>query len=131
MLAHSTIQGCIGSLFAAAGAAVHYEVPYSRGQWAPKRFVFDVVIEVSKQTLVVEVKDFITARDLGQVYGYCKALELEGDSAKVFLGTDVLHLELLTRERGVISHQVRDMMAALKLGLIFADTGFLIRCDNY
>lgn len=126
LLYHDSLQNTIGMFLQLSGHAVQYEVPFESGG---ERVIFDIVAQRGKEELVVEVKDEITSRDMGQVYGYADILQLAREKAKVYLGTDVLNYERVLL--GMTGEMMKELMEREHLRLILADKYFLIICDNY
>jgi len=129
LLVHDSLQSTIGVFLSLLGWNVAYEVPFEVGTWGSDRMVFDVVGSRGKKTVVVEVKDAVAARDLGQVFGYGIALKLAKEKAKLYLGTDILNYGELTQ--GVVGEAVHQLMEHYDLGVILADKYLLMVADNY
>lgn len=129
LLIHDSLQNTIGMFFQFLGWRVEYEVPFHSGEWDAERTVFDIVATQDENTAVIEVKDVVTSRDLGQVYGYANTLQLAKIKAKIFLGTDILNWDNLLV--GVIGETVKELIERESMGVILADKYLLIICDNY
>lgn len=129
LLVHDSLQNTIGIFLRVLGYEVEYEVPFHRGEWEAERVIFDIVATRARETMIVEVKDVVTSRDLGQVYGYLNTLQLSKVEAKVYLGTDVLNWGDLTS--GVTGETVKELMEREGLGVILADKYLLAVFDNY
>lgn len=130
LLVHDSLQHTIGLFLQMLGCRVEYEVPFAQGGWSTERVIFDIVAGKGKEQLVVEVKDVVTTRDMGQVYGYANALQLSKEKAKLYLGTDILNYEDLVMP-GMVAETVRELMERERLGVIFADKYLLLVCDNH
>lgn len=129
LLIHDSLQNSIGLFLQLFGWGVEYEVRFVRGEWAPEAMVFDIVAAKGRRELVVEVKDAVAPRDLGQVWGYINALRLSGESAHVYLGTDILNYARLVT--GTLGAMIQRLMGEEKMGVILADKYVLVLCHNH
>lgn len=129
LLVHDSLQKTIGLFFQMFNWEVGYEVPFEEGGWSPERMVFDIVAQKGRQVRVIEVKDEVKTRDLGQVAGYIDALKLSGQRAKVYLGTDLLNYDELLE--GTIGQMTRDLMQRQAMGVILADKYLLVYFHTY
>lgn len=129
LLVHDSLQNTIGLFFQMFNWQVGYEVPFERGDWGPERMVFDVVATKGRMQKIVEVKDTVGPRDLGQVWGYINALQLSSEHGQVYLGTDMLNYGGLLSGR--IGAMVKKLMEHERMGVILADKYVQINCHNY
>lgn len=128
LLVHDSLQNTIGLFLQYAGFEVTYEVPFETGGFAAQKSVFDIVAVKGKRQLVVEVKDAVTTRDLGQVYGYISTLKLSKTKAAVLLGTDILNYGDLVE--GAPGKMVSELLERELFGILLADKYALVEFDN-
>ena len=129
LLIHDSLQNTIGLFLQMFNWEVEYEVRFERGEWDPERMVFDIVATKSRQQMVIEVKDVISPRDLGQVWGYAKALQLSREKGRVYLGTDILNYGRLVT--GTIGEMVKELMENERTGVILADKYVMVVFESY
>lgn len=94
LYAHSTLQKSIGRYFHLLGWHYDFEVP-SGDLYSSDRY--DLMAQKDSKTVVVETKPEVTVRDLGQVLGYIFNVKRMFNESRVFLGTDILNLDILFR----------------------------------
>ncbi len=129
LLTHNSLQNTIGIFFQHIGWDVEYEVPFMSGGFEAEKVIFDIVADKGRRTVVVEVKDVIKSRDLGQVWGYVDTVQLSKVKTYVYLGTDILNYDSL--RYGTTGQMIRELMEDGGIGIILADKYFMIICDNY
>lgn len=129
LLTHNSLQNTIGLFLQSFGFDVSYEVPFLVGGFGGERSVFDIVSQFKKNTTVVEIKDVVDDRAIGQILSYVSALKLQKTKADVFLGTDFLNWFRLVD--GTLGEAVQDLMESKKVGVILADKYLFGMFDNW
>ncbi len=129
LLTHNSLQNTIGIFLQLIGWYVQYELPFMSGGFEAEKVIFDIVADKGRRTVVVEVKDFIKSRDLGQVWGYVDTVQLRKVKTDVYLGTDILNYNSLIY--GTTGQMISGLMEDGDIGIILADKYFMITCDNY
>jgi len=129
LLVYDSLQNTLGLFFQMFNWRVEYEVRFERGNWDPERMVFDIVATKGRRVVIIEVKDVVSPRELGQVWGYTKAIQLSGEKAKVYLGSDILNYgDLVEGTRGSM---IQELMAKENVGVILADKYVVLQFHNY
>jgi len=129
LLTHNSLQNVMGLFFQRFNFSAEYEVPFHSGGFGAEKVIFDVVAERGKKVIVVEIKDTISSRDLGQIHGYADTLQINKFRAQLFLGTDVLNYDELIN--GTTGEMIKELMERENVGIILADKYFMILCQTY
>ena len=129
LLNHTDIQCIIGLFFQSFGWSVENEIGFYPDKFHREPIRFDIVATKGKKKIIVEVKNIVSARDLGQIHGYANTLEINKFKALLFLGTDILnHDELVS---GTIGKMVKELMERENVGVILVDKYFMILYQTY
>lgn len=118
LYAHSTLQTVIGNYFGLLEWKYGFEIPHGD---LDSNYRFDIMAQKGKNTIVVEVKSEVNPRELGQVIAYVYDVSKKYKKSRVFLGTDILNLDILIKD-GEIKDIILDYAKNYRLGLIFATT---------
>jgi hypothetical protein len=128
---HNRLKSDVGKWYEYCGWDVQYEVAFSGGGFSQDQFRFDVVASYKKDTDVIEIKDVLNIRDMGQVHGYANILQKHKVKAKLYLATDILNWGACVDDDETIGETLKELMEQEDIGIIFIDKEYMIICDNY
>ena len=119
----------IGEILKSNGNEVEFGVQYASLGIHASNESFDIVGTVGGSPAIVEVVSRVADSDLDSVRLKMGSLEKSAIGHKVFLGVDVITGgELLS---GDISRSLKLLMDESGLGIILADTTFVLVCQNF
>lgn len=128
-LSHNNLQSTMGLFFKLFGYSVEYEIGFYPDKFHREPVRFDLVATKGKKRIIIEVKDTVSSKDLGQVHGYADMLQINKFRALVFLGTDILKYGEIVS--GTIGKMVKELMERENVGIILVDKYFMILCHTY
>jgi len=126
---HNSLQNKISEWYNSCGWNTTLEAGFNSGGFSSDQVRFDIVAEHKKEMHIIEVKDILNTRDLGQIHGYADILQQKKMKCKLFLGTDFLNYGDCVN--GVLGEMIKELMESEDIGVIFIDSAFMLTCFNY
>ncbi len=127
-LVHNRLQNLTGELFNEIGWDTEFEVAYLMFGEESR---FDLIATKGRKVLIIEIKDVVDQKAIGQIHMYANQLQRAKEKAQLYLGTDLLNFENLATE-GSIAEAFRELMVEEEVGVIFVDNDprYMLICDN-